>query len=65
MATTYTPIATTTLGSGQTSVTFSSISGTYTDLILIASASNTGGATNIRLQFNGDTATNYSSTRIY
>jgi hypothetical protein len=34
MASTYTPIATTTLGSAAASYTFSSISGTYTDLVL-------------------------------
>lgn len=36
MPTTYEPIATTTLSSAQSSVTFSSISGSYTDLILIS-----------------------------
>ena len=35
MAITYEPIATTTLGSAAASVTFSSISGSYTDLVLI------------------------------
>ena len=35
MAATYTPIATTTLGSAGTSVDFNSISGTYTDLVLV------------------------------
>ena len=35
MASTYEKIATTTLGSATASYTFSSISGTYTDLILI------------------------------
>lgn len=34
---TYSTIATTTLGSAQTSYTFSSISGSYTDLVLIVS----------------------------
>lgn len=62
---TYEPIATQTLSSIAASVTFSSIPGTYTDLILVASTANNSGATNLRLQFNGDTATNYSSTRIY
>jgi hypothetical protein len=64
MASTYTPIATTTLGSAAASYTFSSIPGTYTDLILIASGTvATDGA--IRFQFNGDTSTNYSSTLLY
>lgn len=60
MASTYTPIATTTLGSAQASVTFNSFSG-YTDLVLVISAAGTAGA-DIRLQFNSDTGTNYSRT---
>jgi hypothetical protein len=62
---TYEPIATQTLGAAAGSVTFSSIPSTYTDLVLVAQTSNDGGATNLRLQFNGDGGTNYSSTRIY
>jgi hypothetical protein len=34
MAITYSPIATTTLGTAAASVTFSTISGAYTDLVL-------------------------------
>jgi len=37
MPITYEPIATTTLSSAQSSVTFSSISGSYTDLVLVFS----------------------------
>jgi hypothetical protein len=61
MASTYTPIATQTLGSTAATVTFSSISGTYTDLVLVASS---GGSTTLdmRMQFNSDTGTNYSRT---
>ena len=56
---TYTPIATTTLGSAQTSYTFSSIPSTYTDLrIVVTGKTNTG--TNPVAQFNGDTGNNYS-----
>ena len=63
---TYTPIATYTAPSAQSSVTFSSISGSYTDLILIISGSVTGsGVGSIYAQFNGDTSTNYSTTLIY
>ena len=60
---TYTPIATTTLSSG-TSYTFSSIAGTYTDLVLVALIGNATGAggNGIRIQYNGDTASNYSWT---
>jgi hypothetical protein len=62
---TYSPIATTTLGSAAASYTFSSISGSYTDLVLVASGSNaTGGTDNILLRFNSDTGSNYSRTRI-
>jgi hypothetical protein len=64
MAITYTPIATQTLGSAAASVTFSSISGTYTDLILIISGTNTAGGENLLLQFNSDTGSNYSRTQL-
>lgn len=64
MAKTYTPIATQTIGSPAASVTFSSIPGTYTDLVLVAAGTLTSGTDNIALQFNGDTATNYSVTYI-
>jgi len=61
MASTYTPIATTTLGSAQASYTFSSISGSYTDIILVING--TASATiHCQLQFNSDTNTNYSNT---
>jgi hypothetical protein len=57
---TYEPIATTTLGSAQASVTFSSL-GSYTDLVLVF---NGAGSTdiNLLLQFNADTGSNYSGT---
>ena len=60
---TYTPIATTTLGSDQTSVTFSSISGSYTDLVCIVNGAVTS-ADNTYMDFNGDTAANYSQTAL-
>ena len=59
---TYEPIATTTLGSSASSVTFSSISGAYTDLILVITAKSTIGNTDNYIRFNGDTANNYSTT---
>jgi hypothetical protein len=61
MPSTYEPIATQTLGSAAASVTFSSITGTYTDLILICAitAGNTGDG---YLRFNSDTGSNYSDT---
>lgn len=61
--TTYTPIATYTLGS-NTTVTFSSIPQTYTDLLLVTEATGTtNGAMDVR--FNGDTGSNYSRTGFY
>ena len=61
MASTYTPIATQTLGSATASVTFSSIPSTYTDLVLIISAQGASGASSaINAYFNSDTASNYS-----
>jgi hypothetical protein len=61
MAKTYEPIATTTLGSASNSVTFSSISGSYTDIIAIV-AMPASGANTTAIRFNGDTGTNYSTT---
>lgn len=62
MASTYDPIATTTLGSAASSITFSSISSAYTDLRVVMVASITGGSDDLKLQFNSDTGTNYSDT---
>jgi len=66
MASTYTPIATTTLGSAAASYTFSSIPATYTDLVLIAStgSSFSSSADAYQLTFNGAT-TSFSVTRLY
>ena len=60
---TYIPIATNTLGSAAASVTFSSIPATYTDIVAVI---NGGGSANINvsMQFNGDTASNYSITAV-
>ena len=64
MPSTYTPIATQTLGSAAASVTFSSISGTYTDLIIVYNGKFASANGQIALQFNGDTATNYSDIEL-
>lgn len=61
MPVTYDKIATTTLGSAQASVTFSSISGSYTDLVVVIAGSSSAGGT-IIVQYNGDSGTNYSWT---
>ena len=64
---TYEPIATTTLSTTQTEVNFTSISGSYTDLILIASGSTTSATSLFMRVGNGsvDTSANYSVTRLY
>ena len=63
---TYTPIATTTLGSAAPSYTFTSIPSTYTDLVLIATGYNaTSDGSAPLIQFNSDTGTNYSDTELY
>ena len=63
MAATYTPIATSTLSSAATGVTFSSIPSGYTDLIIVCSIKS-GTIDSLRMQFNSDTGTNYSFTGI-
>jgi hypothetical protein len=65
MPVTYEPIATTTLGSTQSTVTFSSISGAYTDLVLVSSALSAGTSQTIMMRFNGDSANNYSFTYVF
>ncbi len=65
MPATYEPIATTTLGSAASSITFSSISGSYTDLrLVVIGAQATSSTAYWAFQFNSDTATNYSQTSI-
>jgi hypothetical protein len=58
---TYEPIATTTLGSNQATITFSSIPSTYTDLVIVSNFG-TSTASYPYLRFNGDTGSNYSVT---
>lgn len=63
MASTYEPIASTTLASAAASYTFTSIPGTFTDLVLVSFiqpsvAANRG----LYLRFNSDTGSNYSGT---
>lgn len=62
---TYTPIATTTLGSAAASYTFSSIPSTYTDLILVFAGSSSSAAQSLEMRFNSDTGSNYSFTGLY
>lgn len=64
MAITYTPIATQTLSSNVSDVTFSSISSAYTDLILSCSVVCSSTQT-LYMRFNGVAGTSYSSTYIF
>jgi hypothetical protein len=63
---TYEPIATQTLGSAAATVTFSSIPGTYTDLLLVSTVRYVigGGESVVQCQVNSDSAGNYSRTRL-
>lgn len=63
MTATYEKIATQTLGSASSTITFSSISGAYTDLVLVINGALTGSAIKL-IKFNGDTAANYSITTL-
>jgi hypothetical protein len=62
---TYVALATQTLGSATTSITFSSISGSYTDLVLVVNFGCTLGGEVTFLRLNGDSATNFSTTSVY
>lgn len=65
MAITYEPIATTTLGSAQGTVTFSTIPGTYTDLRLVIAGIISTAIDPVTINFNSDTGSNYSYTLLY
>lgn len=67
MTATYEKIATNTLGSSAASVTFSSISGAYTDLVVIISAqcNRSGNNDFFKAKINTDTGSNYSLTTLY
>lgn len=60
MATTYEPIATTTLNSNVSDITFSSIPNTYTDLKLVIVPLTQYQGNYIWLRFNDDSGTNYA-----
>ncbi len=63
MPATYEPITTTTLSTATASVTFSSISGSYTDLVLVIFGGFAGNE-DVAMRFNSDTASNYSGTNV-
>ena len=62
MPLTYEPIATTTASGSQSVITFSSIPGTFTDLVLVINAGTNAGYT---IRLNSDSGNNYSWTRLY
>ena len=60
---TYTPIATYTVPSAQSSYTFSSVPSTYTDLVLVLNlVSTSAGSSDVNINFNGDNSALYSRT---
>lgn len=63
---TYVSLDKITIGTATTSITFSNIPQTYTDLVLVAASKNSVTGTNgLMLRFNGDTSSNYSSTFVW
>lgn len=61
---TYIPLANLTLSTTATTITLSSISQSYRDLVLNVSSSASGSAHRALIRFNGDTASNYSYVSI-
>lgn len=61
---TYVAIAEQTLGSNAASVTFSSISGAYTDLIMVVNAITSTASEYMSINLNSDTGSNYSRTNL-
>jgi hypothetical protein len=59
---TYTPIQSVTTSGSQTTVSFTSISSGYTDLVLVVNAPTLTAHSDIALRFNSDGGTNYSRT---
>jgi hypothetical protein len=64
MAATYEVIATNTLNTATASVTFSSIAGTYTDLVLICQTKMPNANEGLSMRFNSDASSNYSYTQL-
>ena len=62
MAITYEPIATTTLGSAAGTVSFTSISAAYTDIIAVINGATVSGDYGLWYRINNDSGTNYSNT---
>jgi hypothetical protein len=65
MAITYEPIATTTLSGTATSITFSSIPNTYTDLVVSWTALASTASYQPAIRFNGDNGANYNMLELW
>jgi hypothetical protein len=61
---TYIKLASTILSSTSTSVSFTGITSTFTDLILVINASVSSGNPDVIFNLNSDTSTNYSRTTV-
>jgi hypothetical protein len=61
---TYTPIASQTVGTATPNITFSSLPQNYTDLVLVISGQ-VSTPSSFAMRVNGDSATNYSTTYLY
>ena len=64
MPATYENIATTTLTSANATISFTSISGSYTDLIVVGNFRVTTGTPVLYFRLNSDTGSNYSHTHL-
>lgn len=65
MAETYEPISTTTLSTSATSIEFSSIPSTYTDLVIVYALKAATASADMYLRVNNDTNANYSNTILW
>lgn len=65
MPITYRPIATTTLTTSSSTITFSSIPDTYTDLIVVLQGTANSNYWDLYVRFNSDSGSNYSVTRLW
>ena len=65
MPATYEPIATQTLASATSTITFSSIPATYTDLRVVVVATIANAGYDVVMRFNSDTGSNYAFHFIY
>ena len=63
-ANTYVALDKITVVSATSSITFSSIPSTYTDLVIVSNFGTTASGNSVGLRFNGDTGSNYSTTQV-